>query len=150
MQRFRVAPIPHHVPLELVLPEPHARLRGGGVPAAGMPVPETPVDHDHGPVLRKHKIGRAGKVPAVESEPEPQSVRDPANDHLRPGVAAADPRHDLASFLGIEDVGHRATAPEMPLRSPPTSPFNSCSIPLHPCPRSTEHTRIRLPISSNR
>ena len=61
----------------------------------------------HGPVPGKHEIGGTGKVPAVEAEPEPESVRDPANDHLRLGVPAADSRHDLAPLTGVEDVGHR-------------------------------------------
>lgn len=52
-----VPPIPDDIPLELVLPETHARLGARGPLAAGVPVPETPVDHDDGPVLRKHKIG---------------------------------------------------------------------------------------------
>ena len=73
------------------------------------------MNHDHGPVPRKHKIRGAGKIPAVEAEPEPESVRDPANDHLRLGVAVPDPGHDLASFLGIEDIGHGVACPVNPV-----------------------------------
>ena len=70
----------------------------------------------------------------------------------RPCRAAIGPPPPLRAQSPFSDVPRtfRGTAPVMPLRSPPTSPLSSPSIPLQSCPRSIEHTRIRLAISSKR
>ena len=71
-------------------------------------MPETSVDQDHGAVPGEHEVGGAGKISAVEPKTEAESMRDAANDHLRLGVEAPDPGHDLATFCTVHGVDHRA------------------------------------------
>ena len=87
-QRRFVAFIADDVALELVLPVSHARFGAGRALATRMSVPEASMNHDDGLVARENDVGATRKVFAVEAKPEPECVRNLANNQLRPGVSA--------------------------------------------------------------
>ncbi len=58
-----------------------------------MVVPEAAMDQDHLPEQREHEVGGTGQVPSVQTEPETETVGQPANGHLWTGVLSTNARH---------------------------------------------------------
>ncbi|NBT27282.1 MAG: DUF2075 domain-containing protein, partial [Actinobacteria bacterium] len=101
-----VACIAGNIGQELRLPEPGIRRRRGGRAASLVPVPEAPVDKDHGAVLAQHQIGPAGQGPGMQAEAEPGPVQGAPHTHLRQGIPPADRRHHARPGGRINDVWH--------------------------------------------
>lgn len=69
-----------------------------------MAVPEAPVHEDHETIAREYEIRTSGKIGAVQSEPESETMQQPSDDQLGLGVARANSRHHPTSMQWIDDV----------------------------------------------
>jgi len=69
-----------------------------------MPMPEAPVDEDHGAEPREDEIRRAGEIADMEPEPVAESVHDRPDPKFGRGVLPVDAGHDLGSLGCGEDV----------------------------------------------
>ena len=85
--------VPNNVAIELVAPELDSCLRHRSFAAAGMAVPETAVDEDHGFVFGKDDIRRPRQVAAVESEAKSETVQQFSNRYFRSGISSANSAH---------------------------------------------------------
>ncbi len=94
------------VPRKLVGPKCPVALGSRGSLAALVPVPETPMDEDHRPMPRQNDVGLAGEILHMQPEPVPRAVEQAADQPLRDGVLAPDPRHSLATFSLGERIRH--------------------------------------------
>jgi hypothetical protein len=99
-------PVASNVPIELGLPKGKIALRGIGVLAAGVPVPEAAVNKDHGTVARQDDVRPAREIATVQAKSISQPVQRRANDQLRLRVPAPDPGHVPASTFLRERI-HR-------------------------------------------
>lgn len=93
-----MARVPVDISLEFLLPEFAVRLWRGGVPTAFVPVPETAVNEDHGPVFREHKIGRARQISYVKPVPKSLGEQNGAKHPFRPSIFPANARHHAAAL----------------------------------------------------
>ena len=122
-----VAGVAGAVAFDLRPPPVAARLRQAEVRAVLVAVPEAAVDEDDGPVLRQDEVGPAGEpaVPrAADGEAIAQAVEHRADDELRPGIAAADARHQRGALVRGENIGHGTREPGIPppaMKSPGAS-----------------------------
>ena len=69
-------------------------------------MPETSMDENNGLILRKDDVRLAGEIVSVKPKPVSEPVKEAADDFFGLCVLAPDPRHNSASCLGAEDVGH--------------------------------------------
>ena len=108
-QRRRGATIPLDVALELRQPEPSPRRGCRRVTASAMAMPEAAVHEDRGAKPRQHEIRTPRQMGTMEAKPVPESVDQRAHRPLRPGVLAADPRHEQGAIGRREHIaGPRA------------------------------------------
>jgi hypothetical protein len=113
----RRPPIPHDVRREPRLPERRAGGWGRRIPAPPMPMPEAPVDENHGAAARKDEIRRAGKVADIEPEPVAEPVQNRLEGEIRRRVC---PHECSASALiarswkgcprGLRPIPNRTTS----------------------------------------
>lgn len=84
-----------------VIPAGRGQMRP---PAALVDMPETAVDEDGTAQARKHQIGGAWQVAAVQPEAEAEPVRNPPNRQFGTRAGAVDARHKGAAFINGEGV----------------------------------------------
>jgi len=75
--------------------------------AAGMLMPETSVNKNHGLVFRQHNVWLSGELPGLEPKSEPVAMKKRADADLRSRIRRADPTHDFTSLLRRDGVSHR-------------------------------------------
>lgn len=73
-----------------------------------MPMPKTAVNEYYPMSSREHDIGRAGKIPGMESKPIPKRMEQLTNPQLGLRIAAMDRTHNSGSMCGREAVGHES------------------------------------------
>ena len=95
-----------HVGLKLCQPEFRPGGRDGRVRAAGMTVPETPVNETYRSEPPEHQIGRARKFPVVQAVSQPAGVKGQTESDLGSRVPAPDSRHHAGTGRLINDVSH--------------------------------------------
>src|SRR3546814_5631382 len=95
LEQFPGPTIAGYVSIELLDPESRVAFRRGGNLAAGMTMPEAPVDEHHRPVSREDNVRLPRKVLAMKPEPEPKRMQCPAKGQFGRRVRGADPRHPL-------------------------------------------------------
>lgn len=105
LQRCFLPGIPLHIGVELRRPELVSGRGNGCLPTAGMPMPEAAVDEDDRPIAGEHQVGRAGQIPTMEAEAITQSVRRPADDQFRLGIAIPYPGHEGGASGGRRLIG---------------------------------------------
>lgn len=107
--------VPLNIGRELGLPElgPGGRTSCAG--ASEMPVPETAMDEDGEPVLRKHEVRPSGQVFRVEAEAQAHAVRDASNADFRCRVPASDLRHIGATARRVELINQGQPIREVPV-----------------------------------
>ena len=110
-QRRDVPRISRYVPVELGYPEPDTRFGHRAVRTARVAVPETPVYEDHRAVTFQDQVRPAWEILCMQPEPEAQAMRDLPHRQFRLRIARANPRHNLAATLGIDDVHMIGEAP---------------------------------------
>lgn len=94
----RMACVPVDISLEFLLPEFCVCLWDGGVSTALVPVPETAMNEYHGPVFRKHQIGRARQISDMKPVPKSPGKKTGAKHPFGPGILSADARHHAAAL----------------------------------------------------
>ena len=72
-----------------------------------MPVPETPVYENNGPVLRKNQISPAGKILSMKTEAVSHAVKQRPDGKLGFCVLGGDAGHIPAAALRRKVVGHQ-------------------------------------------
>lgn len=88
------------VPHKFVRPDVLVGLGGARPFASHVPVPETPVDENHGTVSGQNNVRLAGQVSHMEPEAVAGAVQQAADGPLRAGVLAPNLRH-VAAALGF-------------------------------------------------
>ena len=101
-----VTPVTLHVGLELCQPEFRPGGRGGRVRAAGMTVPEAPVNETYRSEPPEHQIGGAGKFPVVQAVSQSASMKGLTQGHLGPRVPAPDTRHHAGTGCLVNYIRH--------------------------------------------
>ena len=71
-----------------------------------MPVPETPVYENNGPVLRKNQIRPAGKILSMKTEAVSHAVKQRPDGKLGFCVLGGDAGHIPAAALRREVINH--------------------------------------------
>jgi hypothetical protein len=69
-------------------------------------MPEAPVNENHCAVFWKNDIGLAGKIPAVQPEPVPETMKKASDADFRSGIRAAYGSHVPAALLPGMNIGH--------------------------------------------
>ncbi len=93
-----MAPVAIDIPLKFLPPELLVGPRSSCVATAFMAVPEATVDEHHRPVLREHKVGRAGQLAHMKSISKPSGEKKGAKRSFRPSVLSANARHHAAAL----------------------------------------------------
>jgi hypothetical protein len=83
-------PIPFNIPVKLCSPEFCVGC-GPTASRAMVPVPEAAVNEYDFPHARKGQIRLSREIRSVQPKAVAHTVHQPANDHLRPRIAGADP-----------------------------------------------------------
>lgn len=97
-ERGLIASIPLDVAIEFLSPIVAARLRHGGAPATGVPMPEAPVDENSGAPRREAEVRPARQPVVVQHVAEAETMQRGTHNHLCAGIGAANARHDGASL----------------------------------------------------
>ena len=71
-----------------------------------MLVPETSVNENHLAPSRKHEIGFAGQVAAMQTEPVAHRMQETAHGHFGLHAFRPDAGHDFATAFGSNGIGH--------------------------------------------
>lgn len=95
-----VLPVIRDVPRKFVRPDFLVGLGGGRAFASLVPVPEAPVDEDHGAISGQYDVRLAREVSHMEPESVAGAVQQAADGPLRAGVLAPNLRH-VAAALGF-------------------------------------------------
>jgi hypothetical protein len=95
-----------YIPLDLSAPK--LVIGGGqsGPRATRVTMPVAAVDQDDLLVTRKNDVGLSRQITSVQTEAESQGMQQASDTNLGSGILPADPRHDLATFLGSKYVCH--------------------------------------------
>lgn len=113
VEHLHMASVAIDIPLKFLPPELLVGPGSSCVAAAFMPVPETTMDEHHRPVLREHKVGRAGQLAHMKSISKPSGEKKGAKRSFRPGVLSANVRHHAAALrCGRDTHGLRGISPE--------------------------------------
>ena len=78
--------------------------------SAPVSVPVATVDEDHGLVLWKHNVRRAGEIAAIESKAIAQAVECAAYSQLGGCIFGPNPRHVPASLFAGQSISHHTPA----------------------------------------
>lgn len=117
-KRLHVSPVAVDIAQELPLPELFVGPGCGGVAAAFVSMPEAAVDEHHRPVLREHKVRRAGQLSDMKSIAKSPGEKKGAKGSFRPGVLSANARHHAAALRGGRDAHGLGGIPPGCLRQP--------------------------------
>ena len=93
--------VPLLVPGNLRHPELRVSLRYSIAPAAPVPMPETAVHENRGPVSRQHDIRRPRQAPHIRPIPESPPPQRTAQRHLRLRRVGVNRRHVIVALDGI-------------------------------------------------
>ena len=104
--RRHVAFVAFDVASELLRPELRPGLRDGGIPAAGMAMPEATMNEDGATMPRQNQIGPPRQAAVMQDVSETQAMQSLPQGQLRLGVLPPDPRHHARAGLGVNDVDH--------------------------------------------
>src|SRR5690606_22222870 len=112
-----------------------------------MAMPETAMHEDDLALAGKHQIRLSRQRGVMQSIPKPRSVKQPANEHLGPGILALHPRHDAAALNRAETVNH-AFAPRAltPHPSPGAGPTDTLLTTL--CRRQFQESAMTHPATN--
>ncbi len=129
MEHLRMAPVASNISLEFLPPEIFIGPGSGCVATAFVPMPEAAVDEHHRPVLREHKVRRAGQLSDMKSIAKSPGKEKGAKGLFRPGVLSANARHHAAALRGGRDAHGLGGIPpgclqKPPLRTSPTNPID--------------------------
>ena len=98
---------------ELALPELLPGLRGCGVAAALMAMPEAAMHEHNRAVFRQHDVRPAGQILPVQAESKPHGMQDPADRQFGCGVLSTDRRHVAGSHRAdVSLLSHNACEKE--------------------------------------
>jgi len=106
MEGTEGSPIPLDISFEFRCPEFRSCRWRGRETATLVPVPETTVNENHGPVSRENQIGLSWQGLGMKPISEPESMKGVTEHNLRLGVPALDPGHHSRSGRGVDDVDH--------------------------------------------
>lgn len=125
-KRVYVSPVAFDIAQELPFPELFVRPGCGGVAAAFVSMPKAAMNEHDCPVLREHKVRRAGQLPDMKSIAKSLGEKKGAKGPFRPGVLSANARHHAAALRGGRDAHGHGCIPlgclqKPPLRSAPTN-----------------------------
>lgn len=95
---------------EFLLPEVCSGLGGGGIAAAGMPVPVASVNEYADLVTSKHYVWSSRKAAMVQPIPEAMPMQQLPDFHLRRCIAAADASHHARPDFFADYVHYRFPA----------------------------------------
>ena len=82
---------------EFICPEFSTGLGCRGSFASFVAVPETAMDKDHFPATSKHNVGSPRKISGVKPKSITSTMKEPSNNHLRPGIPAPNLPHQSTS-----------------------------------------------------
>ena len=71
-----------------------------------MPMPEAPVNENHGFVFGQYQVGFSGQALIVQPVPEPVGVKKFPDDQFRFRILSPDPGHIVGTYGFGVDVGH--------------------------------------------
>lgn len=111
-----ISRIPSHVATELLAPESPVGSRGRGKSAIPMPMPIAAVNEYHRLVSGEDKIRPTRKMPSVKTESKAGRMQISAHGHFGSGVGRSNPAHHPGSSRPVNDVGHRSTSIELPMK----------------------------------
>ena len=97
---LHVSPVAVDIAEELLLPELFIGPGRGRVATAFVSMPEAAVDEHDRPVLREHKIWRAGQLSDMKPVAKSPGKKKGAKGSFRPGVLSANARHHAAALRG--------------------------------------------------
>ena len=95
-------PVPFPVLFDLPTPEFHIAFRQDEILAPFMPVPETAVHEDGGPVFPQDDVRMSGQAGTVDPVSVAAAEKKPPDKEFRFGIPSPDPRHASAALL----LGH--------------------------------------------
>src|SRR3546814_19395878 len=95
-----LAPVASDISLEFLPPEIFIGPGSGCVAAAFMSVPEAAMDEHPCFARREHKVGGAGQPPHMQSISKTPGEKEGPKYQFRPGVLAANARHQDRKIAG--------------------------------------------------
>ena len=104
--------IPFPICMKLLFPESRPGFRHSEVLAIGVRMPEATVDEDHRAPLWQYKIGSTRQILHVQAKAESARPEARTYKRFRLGITAANERHHSRTYIGSNDVRHKASSLE--------------------------------------